>query len=269
MDQVGITQSGLARAIGVDRSTLSQLLSRSADRLPRADTVASMAVALQVSTDWLLGLAEEKGRQAAILQEEVEIARPDSTTDAETLLAKWHSEAMGYKIRYVPSTVPDLLKTDAVVAYEFAAYRARSAEDAKTASENRLALSRTPEMEMEIACSTQFVRSLAKGEGVWSTMPQQMRLDQLDHMASLLSELYPRVRLFMYDSRQYYSVPYTVFGPHRAAIFLGQLYFVFNTREHIRTLSNHFDNLVRAASVHSHEAADRIRDLRAECAHDG
>lgn len=225
-----------------------------------------MALALQVSTDWLLGLAEEKGRQAAILREEVEIARPDSTTDAETLLAKWHSEAMGYKIRYVPSTLPDLLKTDAVVAHEFSAYRARSAQDAKLASENRLALSRTPEMEMEIACSTQFLRGLARGDGIWSTMPHQMRLDQLDHMASLLSELYPRVRLFLFDARQYYSVPYTVFGPHRAAIFVGQLYFVFNTREHIRALSNHFDNLVRAASVQAHEVANHILDLRAECA---
>jgi transcriptional regulator with XRE-family HTH domain len=266
MDQVGINQSGLARAIGVDRSTLSQLLSRSADRLPRADTVASMAMALQVSTDWLLGLAEEKGRQAAILQEDVEIARPDSTTDAETLLARWHAEAIGYKIRYVPSTLPDLLKTDAVVAHEFSAYRARSARDAKTASENRLALSRIPEMEMEIACSTQLLRGVALGEGIWRTMPEQMRRDQLDHMATLLSELYPRVRLFLFDARQYYSVPYTVFGPHRAAIFLGQLYFVFNTREHIRTLSTHFDNLVRAAAVQAHEVADRIRDLRAECA---
>ena len=65
--------------------------------------------------------------------------------------------------------------------------------------------------------------------------------------------------------RKVYAVPYTVFGPRRAAIFLGQMYFVFNTREHIRTLSDHFDSLVRAAKVQAHEMPNYIRSLMAEC----
>src|SRR3546814_17966479 len=58
MDRAGTSRAELARRIGVDRSTLSQILSRDSVRLPRADTVAPMAGTLPVSLDWLLGLSE-------------------------------------------------------------------------------------------------------------------------------------------------------------------------------------------------------------------
>ena len=262
MERVGINQSGLARAIGIDRSTLSQLLSRSNDRLPRADTVASMATALQVSTDWLLGLAEEPGRGAAILRETVEIAMTGTAEHDDSLIEQWHADSVGYKVRYVPSSIPDLVKTDAVLAYEYATYEAKSEAEAKTSIENRLAQSRVPEAEMEICCSWQMMESFAKGNGVWCELPAKARLDQLDYMAALLSELYPRVRLYLFDGRRMFSVPYTVFGPKRAAVFLGQMYFVFNTRDHIRTLSDHFDGLIRAAKVQAHEMPGYILSLR-------
>lgn len=269
MARMEINQSELARAIGVDRSTLSQVLSRSGDRLPRADTVASMATALQVSTDWLLGLVEETGQGAAmgaaILQEQVEIAHTDLSRGADTMLEAWHADAVGYKIRYVPSTLPDLVKTDDVVNHEYAVYRAKSPEAAKTMAESRLALSRIPEVEMEICMSWQMLQTFAAGEGTWSEFPVDIRLAQLDHMSAVLSELYPRVRLFLYDGREVFSVPYTVFGPKRAAIFLGQMYFVFNTRDHIRTLSDHFDTLVRAAEVQAHEIPGYVLSQRSKC----
>lgn len=39
----------------------------------------------------------------------------------------------------------------------------------------------------------------------------------------------------------------TLFGPQRAVVYVGQLYFVFNMTDHIRVLTTHFDRLVRAA----------------------
>ena len=51
------SQSGLARKIGVDRSTISQLLTNTGARLPNAQVVAECAHALHVSADWLLGLS--------------------------------------------------------------------------------------------------------------------------------------------------------------------------------------------------------------------
>ncbi|MHA1563715.1 MAG: helix-turn-helix domain-containing protein, partial [Alphaproteobacteria bacterium] len=48
LSRAGVNQSALARRTGIDRSTLSQLLSPDETRLPRADTVAAIATALQV-----------------------------------------------------------------------------------------------------------------------------------------------------------------------------------------------------------------------------
>ena len=59
MSQKGIKSAGLAKAIGVDRSTLSQLLAHDNDRLPRVDTLMAIASKLQISVDWLLGLTSE------------------------------------------------------------------------------------------------------------------------------------------------------------------------------------------------------------------
>ncbi len=67
MVERGETQSGLARAAGVDRSTISQLLSPEGTRLPNAQLVAECATALGVSTDWLLGLTERPERLAEIM----------------------------------------------------------------------------------------------------------------------------------------------------------------------------------------------------------
>ncbi|MBT4998641.1 MAG: helix-turn-helix transcriptional regulator, partial [Oceanospirillaceae bacterium] len=52
MSQKSIKSAGLAKAIGVDRSTLSQLLAHDNDRLPRVDTLMAIASKLQISVDW-------------------------------------------------------------------------------------------------------------------------------------------------------------------------------------------------------------------------
>ena len=76
-----VTQSGLARDIGVDRSTISQLLNGDGARLPNAHVVGECAAALNVSADWLLSLSD----------------RPENTAD---LLAS--------SIALTPATVPKM-----------------------------------------------------------------------------------------------------------------------------------------------------------------
>ncbi|MEM7520045.1 MAG: helix-turn-helix transcriptional regulator, partial [Pseudomonadota bacterium] len=58
LKQTGMSQSALARAIGTDRSTLSQVLSDAGTRLPSAHVVAALARVMDVSSDWLLGLSD-------------------------------------------------------------------------------------------------------------------------------------------------------------------------------------------------------------------
>lgn len=101
----------------------------------------------------------------------------------------------------------------------------------------------------------------AHGLGVWSGFPEEERKAQLAHMARLLDDLYPGFRLYLYDGRQRYSVPYTIFGQLRAAIYMGDMYVVLNATEPVRTLTRHFDNLIRAAEINAHEAAGFAREL--------
>ncbi len=261
MQRAKLSQAQLAQRVGIDRSTLSQLLSAENDRLPRADTVAAIGNALQVSLDWLLGLRGEAELGAAILPEAPQVTlTPQSTADQD--LARWHEEAAGYKIRYVPTSLPDLAKTDRVMEYEFDAYLARTSDQAIAASRDKLSYSRMPETDMEVCLPRQLIQGFALGEGVWRDLDRDSRLEQIDRMIRVFEELYPSLRLYMYDARSLFAVPYTVFGPVRAVVYVGQMYFVFNTTEHIRTLTRHFDDLVRRAVVHANETPDYLRQLR-------
>ena len=247
MAEAELNRSQLARKAGIDRSTLSQLLAPANTRLPRADTVAAIALVLQVSLDWLLGLSSEQAPGATILDESIQVTpRPRGADDN---LAQWHEEAAGYKIRYVPTTLPDLVKTEQVINYEYRDFAAKTPDQALAATQDKLAYSKLPETDMEVCLSRQLIEEFAKGGGIWQGLPSAQRLEQLQQMASILEELYPTLRVFLYDGLVNYSVPYTVFGPLRAVIYVGQMYFVFNTTAHIRILTRHFDDLIRAAVV--------------------
>ena len=67
MDRIAISKSALARQTSDDRSTIGQLLNADEPRLPNAQLTADMAVALGVSTDWLLGLTERPERPADLI----------------------------------------------------------------------------------------------------------------------------------------------------------------------------------------------------------
>jgi hypothetical protein len=80
-------------------------------------------------------------------------------------------------------------------------------------------------------------------------------------MAELLETYYPAFRWFMFDGREAFAAPYTVFGSRRSALYVGSFYFVFTSREHIRQLTAHFDGLIRSAQVQPNEAAKLVRTL--------
>ncbi len=258
IDRSQLSRARLAERAGVDRSTLTQLLASDAVRLPRADTVAAVASVLQVSLDWLLGLSGEERLGAVVLQESMQITRA-SPVDQD--LARWHEEAAGYKIRYVPSSLPDLLKIDEIMRHEYRDYTVKTADQAIAASHDKLAYSRLPETDVEICLARQTLEVFARGEGIWMGLDPAIRRKQLMHMGEVLSAQYPSLRLYLFDGLENYSVPYTVFGPLRASIFVGQMYFVFNTTEHIRALARHFDDLIKAAVVQASDAGRFMGEL--------
>ncbi|RUM99656.1 XRE family transcriptional regulator [Pseudaminobacter arsenicus] len=258
LQRSGQNQSAFAASVGIDRSALSQLLSDATTRLPRAETLMTIAAEHKVSLDWLLGLSQDEGLTGEI-RASLEIEEGPGGFD-RTLLAKWHAEAAGSKIRYVPAGIPDLLRTETLVAYEAdIANRNRRAQAIET--QYRIDYSRRPETDMEVCMPRHTLEIFARGLGVWDGLTEQQRRAQLNHMARLLDDLYPTFRLFLYDGRARYSIPYTIFGPYRAAIYVGDMYLVLNATAPIRTLTRHFDNLIRGADINAHEAADFARKL--------
>jgi transcriptional regulator with XRE-family HTH domain len=257
----GRNQSAFAESVGIDRSALSQLMSGASTRLPRAETLLNIAEQHKVSLDWLLGLSQDEGLTAEI-RASLEIEDAPGGFD-RTLLAKWHAEAAGMKIRYVPAGIPDLLRTKALIDYE-SDITNKNPETQAGETQYRIDYSRRPETDMEVCMPRHTLEIFAMGLGVWDRFPEKDRRQQLRHMAELLEDLYPTFRLYLYDGRMRYSIPYTIFGSMRAAIYAGDMYLVLNATQPIRSLTRHFDNLVRAAEINAHEAAGFAKALAAD-----
>ncbi len=260
IERSGTSRAAFAAAIGLDRSTLSQLLSPENERLPRAETVVAIAREAGVSTDWLLGMSQsrEAGTQLVASELEIESGAGDPMDER---LARWHREVVGSKIRYVPATLPDLLKTEATIDFEYRQHGERMLTAQRERAEARLEYSRRPETDMEVCSSYQTLEAFARGEFIWRDMPLAARRAQLEQMAGILDELYPTFRWFLYDGLQRFSVPVTVYGLKRAVLYVGGMYIVLHATEHIRVMTRHFDALVRAATVQPPDVIARIEAL--------
>lgn len=259
----GMSRSALARAVGVDRSTVSQLLADTGTRLPNAQVVAACAGALGVSADWLLGLTERPERLAELMAQSMQVTEAPRALVDEQIFA-WHREAAGYKIRHVPATLPDMLKTREMLEWEYEATVTRTAEQAIGASEDRLRWMRASPSDYEIAIARHEILSLAAGSGYYAGLPRAARRDQLQHLATLCGQLYPSLRVYLFDARRVYSAPLTVFGPLLAVLYLGRHYLAFRETGRVASFAEHFDWLVRESETGARDTAALFERLAEE-----
>ncbi len=260
--QRGMSRSALARGIGVDRSTISQILSDDGARMPGGALVAACAATLGVTADWLLGLSDRPERMEDMLANTLRMSAAERALVDEQIFA-WHREAAGRKIRSVPATLPDFLKTPEVLRWEYGGYPEHRTDMAiQTARELRDWVAEA-ESDYEIALPLFTVDSLAMGEGYWKGLPREASADQLSAMAETLDQFYPRVRLYLFDARRTWSSPLTVYGPGHGVIYLGRSFIAIRDRERVRGMTKHFDALVRQASVPAREAWDNLSRLAA------
>ena len=248
----GETQSSLARKTGADRSTLSQILAGTTPRLPNGQLVAQCANSLGVSADWLLGLSDQPDSLEQILEQAMTMVdAPRALIDAQ--IFAWHQKAAGYKIRHVPSGLPDMVKIRSMLEWEYAPSLGHTIDLAIASAEGRLNWMRQAQSDYEIALPIHELQAFARAEGYYSGCPRQIRIEQLKHMAQLTAQLYPVMRFSLFDARKIYSAPITIFGPLRAVIYLGQKYLVFRVPDRIQALSQHFDGLIREAEIGTRE----------------
>ena len=218
-----------------------------------------------MSVDWLLGLTQEGPLSADLMPQPIEF-QVGGDAHQDERLQRWHAEAAGYKIRYVPASLPDLLKSEPVIRYEYREQGEGVPQARLEEAGARLAYLRRPETDMEVCSTIQSVQDFARGHSQWADLPKAERRRAMSVMIERLEELYPTLRWFLFDRRTRYSVPLTIFGPKRAAIYIGNMYFVLNSTEHIRVLTRHFDDLIRAAALQPRDAIDFLRSLIKEIA---
>ena len=248
MDLKGDTQSSLARKTGADRSTLSQILAGTTPRLPNGQLVAQCANSLGVSADWLLGLSDQPDSLEQILEQAMTMVdAPRALIDAQ--IFAWHQRAAGYKIRHVPTGLPDMVKIRSMLEWEYAPSLGHTLDLAIASAEDRLNWMRQAQSDYEIALPIHELQAFARAEGYYSGCPRQIRIEQLKHLAQLTAQLYPVMRFSLFDARKIYSAPITIFGPLLAVIYLGQKYLVFRVPDRIQALSQHFDGLIREAEI--------------------
>ena len=257
----GLTQSALARAVGVDRSTVSQLQEPGSARLPNAQIAAEAAAALGVTSDWLLGLTDQPDRLADLMANALTLSEAPRALIDETIFG-WHQEAAGYKIRHVPATLPDMVKTRAMMLWEYGPQLGLQADEAISASEARMTWMRSARSDYEIALPLHELAAFARAEGYYAGLPAEIRLGQIDRILELADQLYPALRIYLYDAHQTYSAPITVFGPFLAVVYLGGTYLAFRDADRVAVLSHQFDGLIRAAGVGARDVPGHLRALR-------
>ena len=254
-----VNQSALARRVGVDRSTISQLLTGRGARLPNAQVVAECAAALGISADWLLGLTDRPETAADILANSLSLTEaPRALVDEQ--IFQWHKEAAGYKIRHVPAGLPDMLKTRAMLEWEYTPNLGRSTDQVIGASEDRLAWMRSAQSDYEIALPVDQLTSFARGEGYYRGLDASLRRAQIEHLLEVTRQLYPRLRVYLYDARRVFSAPVTIFGPLLAVIYIGRNYMAFRDTERVQALTGHFDHLIREADITARELPDFLKN---------
>ncbi len=260
MDRGQMSRSALARRTGVDRSTIGQLLKDDLPRLPNAQLAADAAAVLRVSSDWLLGLTNRPERPGDIVAAAMSMS-PAERSSADSQLLEWHRESTGYKIRHVPATLPDILKTEGMLDWEYSSQRNLGLDQAIDAMRDQMEWLESGASDYEIALPLHELEACASGSAYYAGVNRQIRHEQLNFIADICESMYPRLRLFVFNARTIFSAPVTVFGPNLAVIYVGQFYLAFREGQRVRSLSDHFDALVRAAEVDARGVSDHIAKL--------
>jgi len=249
--------SGFISDIGIDRSALSQFLDPRHDRLPRAETLRRIAEARGVSVDWLLCLENApEGRQTLSTSYQIESA---SAEDGSSPLDRWHGEAEGHKIRYVPSRLPDMLEMPKPSGQNGQDIPLKNSE-----TENVLSGLDHEDRDIEVAMPIQVIEDLAQQRGLWRAAPAELCKAQLEFMARTCADHYPALRVHLYDGAQVFSAPFTVFGKLRAALYVGESYLVITAPEQVRAFVRRFDFLVRQSIVNPDVVHETFTQLASE-----
>ena len=219
-----------------------------------------------LGTDPAMNRADRRGIMGSSGREQIapmlEVERVTDDTNSK-VIAEWHREAMGYKIRYAPSALPDLLRTEAVRAFEFNAQNRTEREAREQLARDQLVYSRRPETDMEVCMPVQRLEQFSRGQGGLErtvraiAAPAVRTHDHADRRALPDISSLPVRRT---------GSPCSTLYPVRSVARCGLLwghgsYLVVNSVEHIRALTTHFDRLIHIARYGPDRVTEKISEL--------
>lgn len=260
-----LSRNDFVALTGLNRSSISQLLSDTTTRLPRIETIVQIARSLDVSVDWLLGLSSNDPTPPQTDDDQsIEWAKFRFSSIRQEQFARWLDDYTGMKIRYLPTTFPDPLKSDEMIAWQYANHPQITVDEALEGIRHRRKYLSRPGADMEICTSVENIMALANGEYLWASIPEELRQREISHMIDVYESLYPTFRWFCFDARQNYfaSFPVTVFGQKCASIYLGQKFLFTQDQATVSELTRQFDTLVKNAVLQPLETLELLKSLK-------
>lgn len=256
-----LSVAATARRTGLDRTTLSQLLSSNYARLPRAETVAALARAFAVSSDWLLGLSEDRQNSAELLDSAINVSTSRIGPHSAGL-AQLAASVPESKIRYVAAVgVPDQLKTEATMLYEYGLIWGEVGARQRIRDPQRQVMIARREKDFECCAAREKLLDFAAGSWIWRGLPATARRAQLVYMADEVERLYPHYRLHIFDEHQQLTQCFYIFGQKAAVLLADDLKLLFTRDTHINGFIAQFDRYIKHTVIHPHEAASWLRAL--------
>ncbi len=186
-------------------------------RLPNAQVVAECASSLGVSPTgcW----ASATGRNRPPISRGDDFHDPCQRALIDEQIFDWHREAEGYKIRNVPAAArhPEDPR-DARMGIRPPSgptprRRSRPARNGSTGCAGRRPTTRSRFRSSRSTASSR--------ERVLRRPARHIRDGQIARFIELHEQLYPSLRVFLFDARRLLSAPLTIFGPLMAVIYVG------------------------------------------------
>jgi len=219
-DRTGITQAALARRPALTDQPCHNCSRDQGARLPNAQLVAECSAALGVSADWLLGLSDFPNRPPIWWPPRFPCPKPPAPW-AMTRSLPGTRRPQATRSATCHRACPICSKTTDMLRWEYAPAVGKTIEQAIGASADRLGWMQQSKSDYEIALPLSELDSFARGQGYYAGLPVNVRQDQLRRFRDLHDQLYPALRLHLFDKRAVYSAPVTVFGPLLAVIYRG------------------------------------------------
>ena len=149
-----------------------------------------------------------------------------------------------------------MFKTTKMLKWEYAPHLGSTSQQAINASNDRLIWMRSSASDYEIALPVYELDYFARAEEYYRGIPQQLRVAKIDHLVNLCDQFYPRVRIYLFDSRRLCSTPLL------SVLYVGTQYLAFRDCDRIQTFTRHFDTLVKQATVSARVLPDHLHKLR-------